>query len=286
MEVIIDEKSGVCFGVKKAISMAENELKTDKQLYCLGDIVHNEKEVERLAKLGLKVISRNQFYELSNCKVLLRAHGEPPEVFEYAEKNSIELIDGTCPVVNKLQLKIKNSFNNLQEGGTLVIFGKPQHPEIIGLNGQINYKAVIVQSIDDLVLIDYSKPVVLYSQTTMSREKYWQLKMEIEKRIESPELLDSNDTICGQVANRAPWLQEFSLSVNAIVFAGGTKSSNSKVLYAKCKEANDNSFFVSSAEEVKGLSLKNYNSIGVCGATSTPRWLLEEVAEAIKKSNI
>ena len=145
---------------------------------------------------------------------------------------------------------------------------------------------MIVQSIDDLVLIDYSKPVVLYSQTTMSREKYWQLKMEIEKRIESPELLDSNDTICGQVANRAPWLQEFSLSVNAIVFAGGTKSSNSKVLYAKCKEANDNSFFVSSAEEVKGLSLKNYNSIGVCGATSTPRWLLEEVAEAIKKSNI
>lgn len=284
MEVRIDEKSGVCFGVKNAIAMAENELISGNPLFCLGDIVHNEEEVDRLAKLGLKVISPSQYFKLSNCKVLLRAHGEPPEVFEYAKKNKITLIDGTCPVVNKLQKKIKNSYEGIQKTGTLVIFGKPQHPEVIGLNGQINHNAVIVQSNDDLDLIDYSKPIVLYSQTTMSREKYWELRKAIEERIESPELLDSHDTICGQVANRAPWLQDFSRSVSAVVFAGGKKSSNSKVLFAKCKEANSNSFFVSSADEAKSLSLKSFETIGVCGATSTPRWLLEEVAEVIKMS--
>jgi 4-hydroxy-3-methylbut-2-enyl diphosphate reductase len=282
MQVIIDEKSGFCFGVKKAIGMAEDELNNNGDLYCLGDIVHNEMEVDRLAALGLNVITREEFYKLSNCKVLLRAHGEPPEVFKHAEKNNIVLLDGTCPVVSKLQQKIRNSFTQLEGLGTLVIFGKPTHPEVLGLNGQIGYKAVVVQNINDLEKVDYQKPVVLYSQTTMSREKYWQLKMEIEKHIKSPDLLESYDTICGQVANRAPWLQDFSRSVDAIVFVGGKKSSNSKVLYAHCKEANEDSHFITSPEEVAGLSLDSFKTVGVCGATSTPRWLLEKVSEAIK----
>jgi 4-hydroxy-3-methylbut-2-enyl diphosphate reductase len=285
MQVIIDDKSGFCFGVKNAIAMAEKELLEGKKLYCLGDIVHNENEVERLAVLGLKVITQQQYFKLSNCRVLLRAHGEPPEIYAYAKNNKIELLDGTCPVVNKLQQKVKDGFKQLKGEGTLIIFGKPEHPEVIGLNGQINYKAVVILSKDDLSKIDFNKPVILFSQTTMSREKFNELKQEIEHRIQAPELLTSYDTICGQVAKRAPWLKIFSKSVDAIVFAGGKKSSNGKVLFAHCKEANSNSFFVSSVEDVKKLSLEKYNKIGVCGATSTPSWLLEEVANTIKNIN-
>lgn len=285
MKVIIDDKSGFCFGVKKAIALAEENLSTKKHLYCLGDIVHNENEVKRLADLGLDVISREQYYTLSNCSVLLRAHGEPPEIFQYAITNNIQLIDGTCPVVSKLQQKVCKSYDQLNGVGSLIVFGKPEHPEVVGINGQINNNAIVVQNIDDLKAIDYSKPIVMYSQTTMSREKYTELKMEIEKRAESPDLLDSNDTICGQVANRGPWLQEFSQKVDAIVFAGGKKSSNSQVLFTKCKESNPNSFFVSNAQDIKNLKLSTFNSIGVCGATSTPQWLLEEVAEEIKRIN-
>jgi 4-hydroxy-3-methylbut-2-enyl diphosphate reductase len=282
MEVIIDNKSGFCFGVKKAVEMADDALKKDGKLYCLGDIVHNESEVSRLAQKGLIVISREGYFQLSDCTVLLRAHGEPPEVFEHARQNNIKLLDGTCPVVLKLQHKVQASYSKLNNNGSIVIFGKPSHPEVIGLNGQIEYKAQVIESIEDLNKLDYNKPMVLYSQTTMSREKYWSLKMEIERRIASPDLLESNDTICGQVANRDPWLQEFSKSVDAIVFVGGKKSSNSKVLFSKCKEANSNSFFVGSGEEALSLSLEGFKIVGVCGATSTPRWLLDEVAQSIK----
>lgn len=285
MQVTIDNKSGFCFGVKKAIAMAEEKLANGKHLYCLGDIVHNENEVVRLAELGLEVISRDQYFKLSNCTVLLRAHGEPPAIFEHAKANNIQLIDGTCPVVSKLQQKVKTSFSELKDKGTLVLFGKPEHPEIIGINGQVDNKAFIVQNETDLQKIDYKKPIVMYSQTTMSREKYTQLKMEIEKNVQSPDLLEAHDTICGQVANRGPWLQEFSKSVDAIVFAGGKKSSNSKVLFNKCKESNPNSFFVSNANDIQQLPITQFKSIGVCGATSTPRWLLDEVAEAIKQKN-
>lgn len=285
MQVIIDEKSGFCFGVKKAIAMAEESLKSKKHLYCLGDIVHNENEVQRLSDLGLEVISREQYFQMADCTVLLRAHGEPPEVFKHAEANNIELLDGTCPVVCKLQKKVENSYNSLNKTGSLVLFGKPDHPEVVGLNGQIGNKAVVVQKAEDLQNLDFNSPIVMYSQTTMSREKYTQLKMEIEKKAKSPDLLDAHDTICGQVANRGPWLQEFSQSVDAIVFAGGKKSSNSKVLFAKCKESNPNSFFVSNADDVESLSLKDYRRIGICGATSTPRWLLEEVAQKIEALN-
>ena len=282
MEVIIDEKSGFCFGVKKAISMAEKELSGSGTLYCLGDIVHNENEVERLNRLGLKVISRADYFKLSNCKVLLRAHGEPPEVYEHARQHNIELLDGTCPVVSKLQQKVIASFKQLENKGTLLIFGKPQHPEVVGMNGQIGYKAVVVQDKEDLDHINYSQPIALYSQTTMSREKYWELKMEIERRLDNPELLDAFDTICGQVANRVPWLREFGKKVDAIVFVGGKKSSNSKVLFEQCKIANEHSFFIGSVHDLKDLELKSFQIIGVSGATSTPDWLLKEVAEAIK----
>lgn len=282
MEIIIDEKSGFCFGVRKAINFAEEELKSSGTLYCLGEIVHNEMEVNRLENLGLKVIQRDEFYKLSNCKVLIRAHGEPPEVYQYAEQNHIELFDGTCPVVLKLQEKVKFSYEQVDGNGSIVILGKHNHPEIIGLDGQIKGKAFVVQDKEDLSNIDFTKPVVLYSQTTMSKEKYWELKSEIENRLSSPDLLEANDTICGQVSNRAPGLQKFSSLMEAIVFVGGKKSSNSKVLYQECKNVNQNSFFVSTIDEVMALPLQPFQKVGICGATSTPRWLMEEVAEKIK----
>ncbi len=283
MEVIVDNRSGFCFGVRKAINFAERELATDKELFCLGDIVHNEEEVERLAKLGLKVIDRDQYFTLSNCKVLLRAHGEPPEIYQYAKDNNIELIDGTCTVVSKLQQRIKSSYQDAPDGTTLVIFGKPNHPEIIGINGQLENKAVIVQKTEDLDQIDFKNPILLFSQTTMDRQNYRDLKVEIENRLEDAELLNMYDSICGQVANRVPGLQEFSKTVDALVFVGGKKSSNSKVLYSLCKQTNPNSFFISTIDEIGNLSLDGFDKVGVCGATSTPNWLINEVAEKIKE---
>jgi len=283
MQVIIDIKSGFCFGVKNAIALAEKELKEGKPFYCLGDIVHNEEEVLRLEKLGMEVIDRNSFKNLSNCKVLIRAHGEPPETYAHAKENNIELIEGTCPVVLKLQEKIRKKNSELNENGTLIIFGKPDHPEVIGLNGQVGNRAIIVQTPEDLNKIDFSKPVKLFAQTTMSREKYHQLRTELENRMSDPMLFESCDSICGQVANRGPWLEEFSKSVDAVVFVGGKKSSNSKVLYNHCKSVNANSFFVSSPGELESVSLREFKKIGVCGATSTPQWLMEDVAKTIEK---
>lgn len=282
MEVIIDNKSGFCFGVRKAIGFAEEELSKNGSLYCLGDIVHNEMEVARLEKLGLIVISREEFFKLSDCKVLIRAHGEPPKIYQHAEKNNINLIDGSCPVVLKLQERVKTSYDRLEGRGTVIIFGKPKHPEVVGLNGQIGNHAVVVLEKEDLDRVDFEKPVVLYSQTTMSKEKYWELKTEVENRLKSPELLTAHDTICGQVSNRAPGLKKFSQSVDAVVFVGGRKSSNSKVLYTQCKNANQRSYFISTPDEITSLPLTDFAKIGVCGATSTPGWLMKEVAEQIK----
>lgn len=282
MQVIIDIKSGFCFGVKNVIALAEYELKAGNPIYCLGDIVHNEEEVTRLEKLGMKVIDRESFKKLSNCKVLIRAHGEPPETYAYAKEKNIDLIEGTCPVVLKLQNKIRIKNSELNNKGTLIIFGKPEHPEVIGLNGQVDNRAKIVQTIEDLENIDFSKPVKLFAQTTMSRENYNQLRTEVEKRMLSPDLFESCDSICGQVANRGPWLEKFSKSVDAVVFVGGKKSSNSKVLFNHCKKANPNSFFISSPNELDGLHLINYDKIGVCGATSTPQWLMEDIAKSLE----
>lgn len=283
MELIIDDKSGFCFGVKNAINLAEQELKNNKNLFCLGDIVHNDEEVKRLADLGLVVISREKYFTLKDCVVLLRAHGEPPSTYNYAKENNIKLIDGTCPVVLKLQNKILKKYNELNGEGTIVIFGKSEHPEVIGLLGQVKNNAVVVLSPEDIDGIDFSKPVIFYAQTTMNKEKYWQLKMEIENRLSSPVLLEANDTICGQVANRGPYMEKFANSVDAVVFVGGKKSSNSKVLFSHCKETNQNSFFVSTPEEAFKLNLSDFETIGVCGATSTPQWLLDEVGRQIEK---
>ncbi|MBN1116307.1 MAG: 4-hydroxy-3-methylbut-2-enyl diphosphate reductase [Bacteroidales bacterium] len=283
MQVIVDDKSGFCFGVKKAIELSEAELNKNSSLYCLGDIVHNEEEVDRLQKLGLKVIDREEFFSLRNATVLIRAHGEPPSTYNYAKKNKLTLIEGTCPVVLKLQQRMKKKYEELGDKGNIVIFGKAQHPEVIGLNGQVDNKAKIVQDKSDLDDIDFSKPVVLFSQTTMNRDRYHVLKAELEKRLKTPELLEAYDTICGQMANRAPWLKEFSKTVDAIVFVGGKKSSNSKVLYGHCKDTNPNSYFVSSVSESENLELSEFDKVGVCGATSTPQWLMENVADSIRR---
>ncbi len=282
MQVIIDEKSGFCFGVQKAIAMADDRLKAKGQLYCLGELVHNAQEVERLKKLGLEVISLEQYYQLASCTVLLRAHGEPPEVYEHAQKNQIQLIDGTCPVVSRLQKRVLRSFDKLEGQGSLVIFGKAGHPEVTGLCGQVNYQAIVVENEADLNKVDSAKPVILYSQTTMSRGKYLHLKSLLLEKLENPALLEYHNTICGQVANRGPWLQDFSQKVEAVVFVGGKKSSNSKVLFEICQKANPQSYFINSPNEIKDLPLASYRIIGVCGATSTPRWLLDEVAEGLK----
>jgi 4-hydroxy-3-methylbut-2-enyl diphosphate reductase len=282
VKITIDQKSGFCFGVKKAIDLAEEEIKKNKVLYCLGDIVHNEEEVKRLEKLGLKVINRKQFFNLKDCKVLLRAHGEPPETYTFAKKNHIDIIEGTCPVVLKLQSRIKDKYASLEGVGTIVIFGKSTHPETIGLNGQIGNKAVIVEEFSDLSNIDFTKPIVLFAQTTMNKEKFQSLKKELENRMVSPELLDACDTICGQVANRAPNIIEFSKTVDAVIFVGGQKSSNSKFLYGESKKTNPNAYFVSSPEEANEINLEKFEHVGVCGATSTPLWLMEQVANSIK----
>jgi 4-hydroxy-3-methylbut-2-enyl diphosphate reductase len=281
MQIVIDSKSGFCFGVKKVIGLAEIELNAGRLFYCLGDIVHNEQEVLRLEKLGMKVIDHETFKTLKNCKVLIRAHGEPPETYTFAKENNIELIEGTCPVVLKLQEKIRLKNTELVGNGTLVIFGKPEHPEVIGLNGQVGNKAVVVQNIDDLDKIDFTKPVKLFAQTTMNREHYHKLRKEAEKRIPNPSLIETCDSICGQVANRGPWLEDFSKTVDAVIFVGGGKSSNSKVLYSHCQKANPNSFFVSAPKDLLSLKLDKFNKIGVCGATSTPQWLMEEIALSI-----
>ncbi len=278
MKVKIDRRSGFCFGVKKVIGLAEEEISKNGTIYCLGDIVHNEAEVRRLENLGLKVIDRKQFFRLKDCKVLLRAHGEPPETYDYAHANNIEIIEGTCPVVLKLQSRIKKKYSELEGRGTIVIFGKASHPETIGLNGQINKNAVIVQDISDLDKIDFSRPIVLFAQTTMNKEKYWELKSVLEDRVISPELLETCDTICGQVSNRAPYIIEFSKSVDAVIFVGGRQSSNSKFLFGESQKSNPNSYFVSSPEEIDQVDLSPFKNVGICGATSTPQWLMEKVA--------
>jgi 4-hydroxy-3-methylbut-2-enyl diphosphate reductase len=285
MEIIIDPKSGFCFGVKKAIEKVETEVDRTGSLYCLGEVVHNSEEVERLAKKGVEFISREAYFKMKNCRVLIRAHGEPPETYRYALQNNIELIDATCPIVFKLQDKIRNA-RKLNPDAQIVIYGKKEHPEVIGLNAQVE-DAIIVEFPEQINLIDLSRPVILFSQTTKDRQKYesirdaiWQKFTEAGKQ--KDELIVYN-SICGQVADRAPWLAEFSASVDELVFVGGRKSSNSRVLFEVCKKNNAASYFVTNASEVKDLTLELKGRIGVCGATSTPLWLIEEVATELGK---
>lgn len=275
--VTIDENSGFCFGVVYAIEMAEEELESSGSLYCLGDIVHNNKEVERLEKKGLKIIDHEEFKKLRDTKVLIRAHGEPPETYQYALENNIELIDASCPVVLKLQNRVKEAYD---ESHQIVIYGKPGHAEVNGLVGQTHQEAVIVTSEDDIGKINFSHPVSLFSQTTKSTKGFYELAEKIQTNASAFKM---NDTICRQVSNRDFQLQEFAKKFDVIIFVSGKKSSNGKVLYEVCKSVNTRSYFISDSEELNKEFFRDGNTVGVCGATSTPMWLMEEVAQAVKK---
>ena len=289
LKITVDPKSGFCFGVVYAIEMAENILKEDNKLYCLGDIVHNNREVDRLNNLGLEIIDHKRLTELNNCKVLIRAHGEPPSTYEIALKNNIELLDASCPVVLKLQHQIKEGYETIKKiDGQVIIYGKEGHAEVTGLVGQTNGEAIIVTTKEDISKIDFEKPIYIYSQTTKSPKAFQIIVDEIKK-----ELIDLgkdvdlkfvvHDTLCRQVSGREPQLKTFASENDVIVFVSGTKSSNGKMLFLSCKEQNKQSYFVSDTKEIDENWFKNSNSVGICGATSTPRWLMDEVADHIKQ---
>lgn len=279
MKITIDKKSGFCFGVVNAIKKAEDELATEGVLFCLGDIVHNGAEVQRLGKIGMKTISREEYFTLKNCRVLIRAHGEPPETYNYAKNNNIELIDATCPIVLNIQKKIRSSCDKLSEvDGQLVIFGKPGHAEVEGLNGQSGHKAIIIQSKEEINKIDFDKPVVLYSQTTKPLDEFREIADIISRKTASKTPVEINDTVCRQVSNRAPHLEKFAAEHDIIVFVSGKKSSNGAVLYAACKRINPRSYLIADPSEIQPEWFSGIETVGICGATSTPQWLMEEVA--------
>ena len=289
MQVTIDKNSGYCFGVEFAIKMAEDEMENSDGLYCLGDIVHNDMEVKRLREKGLVVIDREQLQELSNCKVLIRAHGEPPETYKTAIENNIELIDASCPVVLKLQHRVKNAFDKMErENGQIVIYGKKGHAEVIGLTGQTLEKAIVVMEDSDLEKIDYQKPVTLFSQTTKSTKGFYELSQKIEDRIkkakgELTELdFNANDSICRQVSNREPQLKRFAQENDVILFVSGKKSSNGKALYQVCLHENPRSYFIENETELDPEWFHPGDKVGICGATSTPMWLMEQVKSYVE----
>jgi 4-hydroxy-3-methylbut-2-en-1-yl diphosphate reductase len=286
--VDIDERSGFCFGVQNAVEIAEEALSRGEKVFCLGPIVHNDIEVERLLSLGLQTVNHEQYLELRNCKVLIRAHGEPPETYYIAEKNNITIIEATCPIVKKLQSRIKNTwFKTAMKGGQVVIFGKAGHAEVIGLMGQTKNQAILTDGVENLDRIDYSKEIHLFSQTTMSNSDYKNLAEKIKIRImetgiEVPEKqLHVNRTICGQVSNRQPGLRSFSRKHDIVIFVSGRESSNGKMLFGICRSENSNSWFISTPEEIRKEWFRGMNSVGVCGATSTPKWLIDKVRDTI-----
>ncbi|MEP0368324.1 MAG: 4-hydroxy-3-methylbut-2-enyl diphosphate reductase [Cyclobacteriaceae bacterium] len=288
MKIEIDQHSGYCFGVEFAIQMAEDELADSKELYCLGDIVHNSMEVERLYNKGLRTITHEELATIHNAKVLIRAHGEPPETYKTAIENNLELIDASCPVVLKLQNRIKYSFDkSSSDKGQIVIYGKEGHAEVIGLTGQTNNEAIIVSSEEDLEKIDFSRPVILYSQTTKSTKGFYTIKSLIEERIKAlkgtmkVEDFQANDSICRQVSNREPKMLDFSSRHDVILFVAGKKSSNGRALYNVCLQNNPRSYFIESEKEIDMGWLLPDDSIGICGATSTPGWLMAQVKDYI-----
>ena len=280
----IDEKSGFCFGVVKAITKAEEELAKGEVLYCLGDIVHNGQEVERLSKMGLITIDHDQLAELHDAKVMLRAHGEPPSTYEMAKRNNITLIDASCPVVLKLQSRIKNAYETIPTDDTqIVIFGHLGHAEVNGLVGQTNEKAIVIENENDLYKVDLNKPIRLFSQTTKSLEGYNHLVTTLTSKIDKEVSFEHTDTICRQVANRMPNITIFAQQNDIVIFVSGKKSSNGQVLYEHSKQINSNTYLVSEANEVFDLKIDFSKKIGICGATSTPRWLMEEVAKKLEE---
>lgn len=271
LTVEIDPSSGFCFGVVYAIEMAEDILDEFGTLYCLGDIVHNDEEVRRLEAKGLQIINHDQMEAITDAKVLIRAHGEPPSTYELALKNNLELIDASCPVVLKLQNRIKNSFDKEDK---IYIYGKHGHAEVVGLLGQTNNEAVVFQSLEELDLASMPREITLYSQTTKSTDSFYEINRVLA---ENGITVNTNDTICRQVSNRDKELRDFARKYDRIIFVSGTKSSNGKVLYNVCKDQNPNTYFVSSTEDLKPEWFTENEKIGICGATSTPMWLMEQV---------
>jgi len=275
LKVQIDQNSGFCFGVVYAIEMAEDMLEAEGHLYCLGDIVHNDEEVKRLEAKGLKIISHDDLLSLRDANVLIRAHGEPPSTYQLAIENNLTLIDASCPVVLKLQNRIKNSFDKKDK---IYIYGKHGHAEVIGLLGQTNDEAVVFQSLDELDLDTLPKSITLYSQTTKSTDAFYEIKAKLEA---AGITLNTHDTICRQVSNRDKELRAFAQQYDHIIFVSGTKSSNGKVLYNICKENNPRTYFISNKTELKKEWFTEHSSIGICGATSTPMWLMEDVRDEL-----
>ncbi|MDE6265723.1 MAG: 4-hydroxy-3-methylbut-2-enyl diphosphate reductase [Muribaculaceae bacterium] len=279
----IDEASGFCFGVVTAIKKAEEELKSSGKLYCLGDIVHNSDEVQRLRDKGLITITHEDLTNLKNVKVLLRAHGEPPSTYNIARENNIEIIDATCPVVLQLQKRIKTKASDPDGSAQIVIYGKHGHAEVNGLVGQTDGKAIVIQDVEELDKIDFNRDIEFYSQTTKSLEGFNDMISEINRRKAPNTSFHSYDTICRQVSNRVAHLREFAGRHDLVLFVSGKKSSNGKVLFHECKEVNPVTYLISNAEEIDSHWLKDVRSIGVCGATSTPRWLMEQVSNRVKE---
>ena len=285
IDIEIDNGSGFCFGVTTAIQKAEEELRKGTPLYCLGDIVHNGKECDRLKELGLITINHDEFKQLYGVKVLLRAHGEPPETYETARKNRIEIIDATCPVVLRLQKRIKQEYDLKEKADKqIVIFGKAGHAEVLGLVGQTEGKAIVIENLKAVEQLDFSKDIRLYSQTTKSLDEFWQIVEYIKAHISPNATFEYYDTICRQVANRMPNIRNFATSHDLIFFVSGKKSSNGKILFNECRQINPNSHLIEDAREINFQLLKGVSSIGICGATSTPKWLMEACKQAIEQN--
>jgi 4-hydroxy-3-methylbut-2-enyl diphosphate reductase len=285
MEIVIDQNSGFCFGVINAVKTAEKLLLEQKPLYCLGDIVHNDEEVERLTNLGLVIIYYDQFKALKNTRVLIRAHGEPPETYKIAQSNQIELIDATCPVVLNLQNKIKKNNLKFADSQTL-IFGKPGHAEVVGLQGQTENKGIVIASFKDIDKVDFTKPSYLYAQTTQDLEVYNDLVERIKQsyqKLGNLNLFHSFDTICRRVSNRSIQIKKFAKKYDIIIFVSGEKSSNGLYLYNICLNENPNTYFVSNLKQINDIPYTSASTIGICGATSTPMWLMEEVKNKLNQ---
>ncbi|MFO7851634.1 MAG: 4-hydroxy-3-methylbut-2-enyl diphosphate reductase [Bacteroidota bacterium] len=287
MKVEIEENSGFCFGVEHAIRLTEEALKAGEDIYCLGHIVHNEAEVKRLEELGMKTINQDEFRKLKNSKVVIRAHGEPPETYKIARDNNIEIIEATCPIVKRIQNKVREHYENAGKNIQNLIYGKSEHAEVIGLLGQTEGHSIILEEPEDIDQIDFTRPAEIFSQTTRSRGKYAELIKAIRKRYEEKgyepaKMLRVNNTICDQVANREPELKKFCGEHDVIVFVSGKISSNGKMLYDVCSGVNKNAYFISDTDEIKDRWFEKANTVGVCGATSTPGWLIKKIAERIK----
>ena len=280
IHVEIDSSSGFCFGVTTAIQKAEEELAKGNTLYCLGDIVHNGKEVERLHARGLITINHEQLKQLHDVKVLLRAHGEPPETYETARRNNIEIIDATCPVVLQLQRRIKKQYDANPEA-QIVIFGKNGQAEVLGLVGQTHSKAIVMEKLEDVRLLDFGRDIYLYSQTTKNLDEFRRIIDYIQSHISPDATFRSFDTICRQVANRMPNIAPFAARHDIIIFVSGRKSSNGKVLFNTCKSVNPNSYMIEGPGEIDSSWIEGVTSVGICGATSTPKWLMEQCRDSI-----